>query len=69
MKIMYQRYEDSKILLFFLFVYFSLPILLHPQGGIRVCLMCERASHASQTASPTIHASQGVSHESHRFNV
>ena len=25
-KIMYQRYEDSKILLFFLFVYFSLPI-------------------------------------------
>ena len=23
---MYQRYEDSKILLFFLFVYFSLPI-------------------------------------------
>ena len=29
---MYQRYEDSKILLFFLFVYFSLPILLHPQG-------------------------------------
>ena len=32
-KIMYQRYEDSKILLFFLFLYFSLPILLHPQGS------------------------------------
>ena len=68
-KIMYQRYEDSKILLFFFFVCLFFTADLVASTGIRVCLMCEPASHASQTASHTIHASQGVSHESHRFNV
>ena len=29
---------------------------------VRVCLMCEPASHA-------VHASQGASHASHRFNA